>query len=553
MAQNIDFSCSDQIQTPQYPEVHSPSQEMNEEVFQAREDLFNSNQEKEGPSQDFDIHQLNEECSIEVSEEQKQSMEDTMLELVKIYRQKELLCIHDNVDDLIESALNTKLLSINSQRLEKEKQEVKNVVEQPTKRGNRIEKSLQNFRVIHKSSISFKNTSQISLIHAVATILSTKEPDYSSSMGYENPNTTSETESDEIIKSGVEELVPILSENEVTLEDKRECDMLVCEDSSISDVCDNHSEIFSDSKDDDDISVYDNDFEDIDITRLIANIESLNDNPIPDCMFNSYVSIPIFEESNNYLSDNFSLEFETFCNHMEETRSGNTTHADNSLPEYDSFCSEIEPDQERLINVVKSNISDDSSNDPLLEEADLFLASDNSIPPGIENFADDSKGDIRFLEELLIDDSILSHESSDFNFEDNPSLPQPPPEQLDIESFFDSKPNVIAEEISNKLNEDECFDPGREINVSTKVEDDDYVPFMFVIRFFLLDLIFPKVSPFLPSAENEDTIFDPGISMIYPSETEVFLCWIFVSVSKIFPSFDLKLVWRSPYPLINIA
>nr|GEZ35097.1 reverse transcriptase domain-containing protein [Tanacetum cinerariifolium] len=34
---------------------------------------------------------------------------------------------------------------------------------------------------------------------------------------------------------------------------------------------------------------------------------------------------------------------------------------------------------------------------------------------------------------------------------------------------------------------------------------------------------------------------------------EVFLCWIFVPVSKIFTSFDLKLVWGSPYPLIYIA
>nr|GFD02775.1 hypothetical protein [Tanacetum cinerariifolium] len=44
----------------------------------------------------------------------------------------------------------------------------------------------------------------------IATIRSTKEPEYSSSMGYENSNTTPETESDEIMKSGVEELVPIL-------------------------------------------------------------------------------------------------------------------------------------------------------------------------------------------------------------------------------------------------------------------------------------------------------------------------------------------------------
>nr|GFD52675.1 hypothetical protein [Tanacetum cinerariifolium] len=51
-------------------------------------------------------------------------MEGTILELAKICRQKELLCMHDNVDDLIESALNTKLLSINSQCLDKKEQEV---------------------------------------------------------------------------------------------------------------------------------------------------------------------------------------------------------------------------------------------------------------------------------------------------------------------------------------------------------------------------------------------------------------------------------------------
>nr|GEV90867.1 hypothetical protein [Tanacetum cinerariifolium] len=372
-------------------------------------------------------------------------MEDTMLESVKICQQKELLCIHDNVDDLIESALNSKLLSINSQRLDKKKQEVKNVVEQPAERGNRIEKSLQNFRVIHKSFISL-NTSQISLIHAVAPILSTKEPEYSSSMGYEHSNTTLKTKSDEIIKSGVEELVPILSKYEVTLEDKMECDVPIYENSS---VCDDHSEIFFDSKDDDDISVYDDDFEDIEyveaslsnpeivnvvlrekllsITCLISNIESFNDNSTPDRMLNSF-------KSDNSLSHNFSPEFKTFCDHTEETRSGNTTHADNSLPEYDSFCFEIEPDQERLINVVKSNISDESLNDPLLEEANLFLASDNSIALGIENVANDFEGDIHFLEELLIDDSILPHESSDSNFEDNPSFPRPPPKPPDAET-----------------------------------------------------------------------------------------------------------------------
>nr|GEZ44802.1 hypothetical protein [Tanacetum cinerariifolium] len=230
MDQNIDFSGSDQIQTPQYSDVH-PS-EISNEVFQANhyiqneEFLENSsdeiavsnpNQKKEEPSQDSNIHQLIKECCTEIYEEQKQIMEDTMLELVKICQEKEFLCIHDNVDDLIESALNSKLLFINSnsQHLEKKEQEVKNVVEQPAECGNRSIQSLQNFKVVHKSFISFRNTSQISSIHAIAPILSTKEPEHLLSMGYEHLNITPETESDEVTESNAKNLLPIPSECEI--------------------------------------------------------------------------------------------------------------------------------------------------------------------------------------------------------------------------------------------------------------------------------------------------------------------------------------------------
>nr|GFD31325.1 hypothetical protein [Tanacetum cinerariifolium] len=143
---------------------------------------------------------------------------------------------------------------------------------------------------------------------------------------------------DEVTESNAENLLPISRECEVTLEDESKYDVPISENSPI---CDNHSDIFSDSKIDDDISV-DDDLKDIEyveaslsnpeillsITRLISNIESLNDNPTPDCVLYSFTS-------DNSLSDNFSPEFETFCDHMEETRSGNTTYADNSLPEYD--------------------------------------------------------------------------------------------------------------------------------------------------------------------------------------------------------------------------
>nr|GFB51924.1 hypothetical protein [Tanacetum cinerariifolium] len=100
---------------------------------------------------------------------QKQKMEDTMLELVKICQEKDFLCIHDDVDNLIESALDSKLLliNLNSQHLDKKEHEVKNVVEQPAERRNRSIQSLQNFKVVHKSSISFKNTSQISSIRSI--------------------------------------------------------------------------------------------------------------------------------------------------------------------------------------------------------------------------------------------------------------------------------------------------------------------------------------------------------------------------------------------------
>nr|GEW86573.1 hypothetical protein [Tanacetum cinerariifolium] len=330
-------------------------------------------------------------------------------------------------------------------------------------------------------------------------------------MGYEHLSITPETESDEVTESNAKNLLPILSECEVTLEDKMECDKLICENSSTIDVCDNHSEILFDSNNDD-LSSDDKSCKDIEyvdasvpnpailfsITRLISNIESLNDNSTPDRVFNSF-------ESDNSLLDNYSPEFQTFCYHSEETRSGNTTHANYSLPEYDLFCFEIEPDQERLINLVENDNSD-SSNDPLLEEVDLFLF-DDSIPPGIKNVADDPEGDIYFLEELLINDSILSHESFDSIFEDSPLILRPPPKPPD--DNFDLEPEVISAVMEDIDEPDEHFNLGGEIFVSTNNKDVDYFPF---IRIFLPYLILPEISPLFLSAESEDTIFDPGIS-----------------------------------------
>nr|GEW12645.1 hypothetical protein [Tanacetum cinerariifolium] len=265
------------------------------------------------------------------------------------------------------------------------------------------------------------------------------QPEYSFRMGYEHLNTILETKSDKIIKSSVEKLVPIPSEYEVTSDNESECDVPVCKDSSIFDVLKDHYEILSDSNTDD-TSSDDDAFEDIEYVEAslpdseLVSLEEENDvyqeeeDPTPDHVLKSSSSSPIFEKSDKSLSysDKSLPEFETFSDYTEETRS----------------------------------------------EVDLFLALDNSIPLGIENFDYDSEGDIHFLKELLRDDSIPlpENESSNFDHHNDPLFPLPPPEPPDVEVFFDFEPNLrelISVVINNidELNEDECFDPGGEIDV----------------------------------------------------------------------------------------
>ncbi|GKC69842.1 hypothetical protein Tco_1115725 [Tanacetum coccineum] len=169
-----------------------------------------------------------------------------------------------------------------------------------------------------------------SMSKAITTDLPIEEPDNSLNMRDEHLDTIPATESDEVIKSSVENLIPIPN-------------VILCEKL-------------------------------LNVHRLISNIESLKDKPTPDRVLKSPSSFPIpfadsdsfLEESDTSLShfDNSLPEFENFSDHTEETRSGSTTtHANYSLPEYDSFLFYIEPDQGGLTSVVIS----DNSNEPLLE------------------------------------------------------------------------------------------------------------------------------------------------------------------------------------------
>nr|GEV29268.1 reverse transcriptase domain-containing protein [Tanacetum cinerariifolium] len=481
------------------------------------------------------------------------------------------------------------LINLNSQRLNKEKQEVKNIVEQPAERRTCIIESLQNFRVIHKSSTSLKNTmgyensnttpkmeseeliksgveelipilsenenfrvihksstslkntSRISPVHAIAPILSTKGPEYSPSMGYENSNTTPKMESEEIIKSGVEELIPILSENEVTSEDKRECDMFVCKNSPI---CDDYYEIFFDSKNDNDEqsltlkcgdtpSISYNNFESLNKFDLIDAtceeysqevlgfsdvVASGNPNPNYDPIIsNSSPTLTPFDESDFLLHEEadafiaiddepISPKFDATYYDLEKDilfleallnkiRLIENLLYDNSSPRPPKELNTVNANT--IVKFIPSSLIPAQDNDSQWEEIDIVTNTDELLPLGFEN--DDSEEEIDDVDELHVKNSIsnsknelFDDEASDF---DNPSFPRHPPEPPDA----DFKPDY-GEEISVVMNINDKFEC---LNPRDEFDDDDYSSFMFVI--------YPKVFSFLLSAKSEDTIFDPGI------------------------------------------
>nr|GFB53857.1 hypothetical protein [Tanacetum cinerariifolium]GFB53868.1 hypothetical protein [Tanacetum cinerariifolium] len=131
----------------------------------------------------------------------------------------------------------------------------------------------------------------------VTPVLSTEEPDNSLSMGDEHLDTIPATESDEFIKSGVENLVPIPSESEGIPE--HACDVPSHDNSPPLDASPLDSELVSSEVMeivipevggiDDDIllTIKDDILHEnlLNVNLLIAEIEALNANPTPsfDC------------------------------------------------------------------------------------------------------------------------------------------------------------------------------------------------------------------------------------------------------------------------------
>nr|GEY98622.1 hypothetical protein [Tanacetum cinerariifolium] len=182
-------------------------------------------------------------------------------------------------------------------------------------------------------------------------------------MGDEHLDTTSATKSNEVIKSSVENLVPILSESEGIPDNM--CDVPFHDNSLPLDISKDQFEDFFDFKDDS--TLIDDDSFSIDnieyveasppdselissetisfvkmlnINLLIANIKALKDNLTPSSDFmtkSSSTSLNfLLEETNTF--DNSLLESETFCFDLEEINSGNTTtRSEISLLVYEAF------------------------------------------------------------------------------------------------------------------------------------------------------------------------------------------------------------------------
>ncbi|GJZ06120.1 hypothetical protein Tco_0539913 [Tanacetum coccineum] len=222
------------------------------------------------------------------------------------------------------------------------------------------------------------------------------------------------------------------------------------------------------------------------INLLIAKIEALNTNPTPSYDFvtkspSTFLNF-FLEETNTF--DNSIPESETFCFELEENSSGSTTTRSNySLPDYKAFYFDDNHIEE------KSSGSTTTHSDISLSKYDSFIfdLSNDPFPP-----ADRSD----FYHEEFADE--LAHIISPSEYDCLYFKSEPDPGELT--SIVDS---AIRENVLSTT------------NVNLPFEDDQSPLLAYVVWIFLPFLTYPVTPPYLLSCGNEDTIFDPGISVYH--------------------------------------
>nr|GEU76419.1 hypothetical protein [Tanacetum cinerariifolium] len=388
--------------------------------------------------------------------------------------------------------------------------------------------------------------------------LSTEEPDNSLSMGDEHLDTILATESDEFIKSSVENFIPNPSESEGIPDNM--CDVPFHDNSPSFDVLKGQFEDFSYSNDefyltdddsfsidnieyveasppdselvssevmeivipkvggiDDDIIltiIYDILHEKLlNINLLIANIEALNDNPTPssDFMTTSFATSlnSLLEESNTF--DNSLPEFETFCFNLKEISSGSTTtRFDISLLEYEAFYDDHVKEISSGSTTTRFDIS-------LLEYEAFYDRQVKEISSGSTTIHSDSSPYDSFIFDLSINPFPPADRSGFYEFADELthiiSLPEYDCFFFKIERNSGDFTMDVAEDIS----------PTREprvhnalpthpiLQLNMKFIHSSESLFTYVVWIFLPFLLYSVAPQYLQSFWNEDTIIDPGI------------------------------------------
>nr|GEX47725.1 hypothetical protein [Tanacetum cinerariifolium] len=246
--------------------------------------------------------------------------------------------------------------------------------------------------------------------NAIAHVLPAEELDNSLSMGDEHLSTILEMESNEVIKSCVENLVLILSESEGISDDI--CDVPFCDNSPPLDVLTDHFELLF--KFNDDCTSSDDDyFEGIDYVEASppdSELVSLEESPSPIPVEGSDSFFEKFDTSLSY-SNNSLPEFETFSDHTKETSSASTTtHADNSIK---SLNDNSTPD---CVLKSPSPIPVEGS-DSFFEKFDTSLSYSNNSLPEFETFSDHTKETSSASTTTHADNSLPEYDSFLFKIE----------------------------------------------------------------------------------------------------------------------------------------
>nr|GEY91707.1 hypothetical protein [Tanacetum cinerariifolium] len=267
-------------------------------------------------------------------------------------------------------------------------------------------------------------------------------------MGDEHLDTIPATESDELIKSSVENLVLNPSESE----GERKCDVPACEDfTTFSNILFDVDYDFSFSDDqsfsDEDImkKIYSNPLFDEEIISTKIDPHHFNDEvDLIESLLNHDSSIISSSSNIDSLFDEFADELtllksilpginETDCDPEEETRFIKRLLYDNSFPHPpEEFISKNSNTAFESFFLFPIPVED---SDSLMEEIDLSFTLDDLMPPGIKEDDYDSEGDILILEELLSNYSLSLPENESFHF-DIPSSSRPPAKPPDGNSGF---------------------------------------------------------------------------------------------------------------------